>query len=103
MGFFIAYLGFKNTGLATFSDSGLALGDFYPACGALLALITLAVMGVLTAYKVRGADSDRHHCRHHHQHSYGCVYAACFALVSLPDMSEIRQSGAVLRLQVRVG
>ncbi|MFR6085894.1 MAG: solute carrier family 23 protein [Oscillospiraceae bacterium] len=54
VGFFIAYLGFKNTGLATFSDSGLALGDFtQPAV--LLALITLAVMGVLTAYKVRGA------------------------------------------------
>ena len=44
VGFFIAYLGFKNTGLATFSDSGLALGDFtQPAV--LLALITLAVMG----------------------------------------------------------
>ena len=28
VGFFIAYLGFKNTGLAAFSDSGLALGDF---------------------------------------------------------------------------
>ena len=52
VGFFIAYLGFKNTGLAAFSDSGLALGDFtQPAV--LLALITMAVMGVLTAYKVR--------------------------------------------------
>ena len=54
VGFFIAYLGFKNTGLAVFSDSGLALGDFtQPAV--LLAIITMVIMGVLTAYKVRGA------------------------------------------------
>ena len=54
VGFFIAYLGFKNTGLAVFSDSGLALGDFtQPAV--LLAVITMLIMGVLTAYKVRGA------------------------------------------------
>ena len=53
VGFFIAYLGFKNTGLAVFSN-GLALGDFSQPT-VLLALITMAVMGVLTAYKVRGA------------------------------------------------
>ena len=54
VGFFIAYLGFKNTGLAVFSDSGLALGDFtQPAV--LLAVISMLIMGVLTAYKVRGA------------------------------------------------
>lgn len=53
VGFFIAYLGFKNTGLAVF-ESGLALGDFtQPAV--LLALITMIITGVLTAYKVRGA------------------------------------------------
>ena len=87
VGFFIAYLGFKNTGLATFSDSGLALGDFtQPAV--LLALITLAVMGVLTAYKVRGAIL------------IGIIVGTIIsipmgvstlpaALVSLPDMSEI--------------
>ena len=87
MGFFIAYLGFKNTGLAAFSDSGLALGDFtQPAV--LLALITLAVMGVLTAYKVRGAIL------------IGIIVGTIISipmgvstlpttLVSLPDMSEI--------------
>ena len=53
VGFFIAYLGFKNTGLAVFSN-GLALGDFSQPT-VLLALITMVVMGVLTAYKVRGA------------------------------------------------
>lgn len=47
VGFFIAYLGFKNTGLAVFSDSGLALGDFtQPAV--LLAVITMLIMGVST-------------------------------------------------------
>ena len=87
VGFFIAYLGFKNTGLAAFSDSGLALGDFtQPAV--LLALITLAVMGVLTAYKVRGAIL------------IGIIVGTIISipmgvstlpttLVSLPDMSEI--------------
>lgn len=53
VGFFIAYLGFKNTGLAVFSN-GLALGDFSQPT-VLLALITMVVMGVLTAYKIRGA------------------------------------------------
>lgn len=53
VGFFIAYLGFKNTGLATF-NGGLALGEFsQPAV--LLALIALVIMGALTALKVRGA------------------------------------------------
>ena len=87
VGFFIAYLGFKNTGLAAFSDSGLALGDFtQPAV--LLALITMAVMGVLTAYKVRGAIL------------IGIIVGTVISipmgvstlpttLVSLPDMSEI--------------
>lgn len=53
VGFFIAYLGFKNTGLAVF-EGGMARGDFtQPAV--LLALIALVIMGALTAYKVRGA------------------------------------------------
>lgn len=53
VGFFIAYLGFSNTGLAVF-DGGLALGDFTQP-SVLLALMTMVIMGVLTAYKVRGA------------------------------------------------
>ena len=102
VGFFIAYLGFKNTGLfpeqaVNWEWSGnlireakkknLALGDFtQPAV--LLALITMAVMGVLTAYKVRGAIL------------IGIIVGTIIsipmgvstlpaALVSLPDMSEI--------------
>ncbi len=54
VGFFVAYLGFKNTGIAVFSEAGVARGDFtQPAV--LLSLVSLLVMGVLTAYKVRGA------------------------------------------------
>lgn len=53
IGFFIAYLGFKNTGLATF-DGGLGMGDFHdPAV--LLSLVGLAIIAILTAYKVKGA------------------------------------------------
>ena len=48
VGFFIAYLGFSNTGLASF-ESGLALGDFTQP------LITLVIMAILTAFKVPGA------------------------------------------------
>ncbi len=53
VGFFIAYLGFKNTGLAVF-DGGLSRGDF-TAPSVLLALIALIIMGTLSAYHVRGA------------------------------------------------
>ena len=53
VGFFIAYLGFSNTGLASF-ESGLALGDFTQPT-VLLALITLVIMAILTAFKVPGA------------------------------------------------
>lgn len=53
VGFFIAYLGFKNTGLAVF-EGGLARGDFTTP-SVLLALIALVIMGALSAYKVRGA------------------------------------------------
>lgn len=53
IGFFIAYLGFKNTGLATF-DGGLGMGDFHdPAV--LLSLAGLAIIAILTAYKIKGA------------------------------------------------
>ncbi len=54
VGFFVSYLGFKNTGLATFSADGLAIGDFAVPT-VLLALITLVITAVLNAYKVRGA------------------------------------------------
>lgn len=53
IGFFVAYLGFKNTGLATF-DGGLGMGDFTTA-PVLLTLLGLAVMAILTVLQVRGA------------------------------------------------
>lgn len=54
VGFFVSYLGFDNAGLALFEGGSLALGDFsLPTTQ--LALITLAITAVLTAYKVRGA------------------------------------------------
>lgn len=53
IGFFIAYLGFKNTGLITF-DGGLGIGDFHdPAV--ILAIVGLALIAILTAHKVKGA------------------------------------------------
>ncbi len=53
IGFFIAYLGFKQTGMATF-DGGLGMGDFsQPAVR--LALIGLIITGILQAYKLKGA------------------------------------------------
>ena len=54
VGFFVSYLGFDNAGLALFEGGSLALGDFTLATTQ-LALITLAVTAVLTAFKVRGA------------------------------------------------
>lgn len=53
VGFFVSYLGFKNTGLASF-ESGLSMGDL-TSTTVQLALITLLIIAVLTAYKVRGA------------------------------------------------
>lgn len=54
IGFFIAYLGFKNTGIASFSDGGLGTGDFTnPAV--VLSILGLIVIAILTAYKVKGA------------------------------------------------
>jgi len=53
IGFFIAYIGFKNTGIGTYVD-GIAQGDFTdPAV--LLAILGLILIAVLTAYKVNGA------------------------------------------------
>lgn len=53
IGFFIAYLGFKNTGLATF-EGGLGIGDLKQPV-VLLTLIAITLIGILTAYKVKGA------------------------------------------------
>lgn len=53
IGFFIAYLGFKNTGIGDFAN-GIAMGDFTdPAV--LLAIAGLLVISILTAYQVKGA------------------------------------------------
>lgn len=53
IGFYIAYLGFKNSGIGSFS-SGISLGDFTQP-SVYLALLGLALIGVLNAYKVKGA------------------------------------------------
>ncbi|MEG0841729.1 MAG: NCS2 family permease [Erysipelotrichaceae bacterium] len=53
IGFFIAYLGFKNTGIGNFTN-GIGMGDFtQPAV--ILAIVGLIIIAVLTAYKVKGA------------------------------------------------
>ncbi len=53
IGFFIAYLGFKNTGIGDFS-SGIGMGNFTePAV--FLALAGLLIIAILTAYKIHGA------------------------------------------------
>lgn len=53
IGFFIAYLGFKNTGIADFS-AGFGMGDFTDP-KVYLAILGLAIIAILTAYKVNGA------------------------------------------------
>ena len=53
IGFFIAYLGFKNTGIGTFTD-GIAMGDFTSPT-VILAILGLVIIAVLTAFKVKGA------------------------------------------------
>ncbi len=53
IGFFIAYLGLKSTGIAVFSN-GLGMGDFTNP-SVLLALFGLLVIAALTAYKIKGA------------------------------------------------
>lgn len=53
IGFFIAYLGFNNSGLGTY-NGGISMGDFTnPAV--VLAVLGLIIIAVLTAYKVKGA------------------------------------------------
>jgi AGZA family xanthine/uracil permease-like MFS transporter len=53
VGFFIAQLGFKNSGLANF-DGGLKIGDI-TSPPILLTLITIVIIAILQAYKVKGA------------------------------------------------
>ena len=53
IGFFIAYLGFKNTGIGTYAD-GIGMGDFTQP-SVILALVGLLIIAVLTAFKVKGA------------------------------------------------
>lgn len=53
IGFFIAYLGFKNTGIAVFTD-GIGAGNFTDP-KVFLAILGLAIIAILTAYKVNGA------------------------------------------------
>ena len=53
IGFFIAYLGFSNTGIGSF-NGGIGMGDFTQP-SVLLAVLGLAIIGVLTAYNVKGA------------------------------------------------
>ena len=54
IGFFIAYLGFKNSGLGAYTASGIGMGDFTdPAV--ILSVVGLLIIAVLTAYKVKGA------------------------------------------------
>lgn len=53
IGFFIAYLGFDNTGIGVYED-GIALGDFTdPAV--LIAVLGLVIISVLTALNIKGA------------------------------------------------
>lgn len=53
IGFYIAYLGFKNSGIGNFS-SGISLGDFTEP-RVYLALLGLVVIGILTVHQVKGA------------------------------------------------
>lgn len=53
IGFFIAYLGFKNSGIGNFTN-GIGLGDF-SSPSVLLAVAGLLLIAILTAHKVKGA------------------------------------------------
>lgn len=53
IGFYIAYLGFNNSGIGNFQN-GITMGDFSNP-SVYLAILGLLVIGVLTAFKVRGA------------------------------------------------
>lgn len=52
IGFFIAYLGFKNSGIGNFTD-GIAIGNFANP-SVILALIGLFLIATLEAHKVKG-------------------------------------------------
>lgn len=54
IGFYIAYLGFQNTGITTFTESGMSMGALTDP-DILLAVLGLVIIAVLTAYKVTGA------------------------------------------------
>lgn len=53
IGFFIAYLGFKNSGIGNFQD-GISLGDFTQP-PVFLAVLGLILIAILTVYHVPGA------------------------------------------------
>lgn len=53
IGFFIAYLGFKNTGIGDFT-SGIGMGDFTNP-EVFLAILGLIIIAVLAAYKINGS------------------------------------------------
>lgn len=53
IGFFIAYLGFKNTGIGNFQE-GISMGDFTQP-SVFLAILGLILIAVLTVHRVPGA------------------------------------------------
>lgn len=53
IGFFIAYLGFSNTGIGVYQD-GISMGDFSQP-SVWLAVLGLVIIAVLTAFHVKGA------------------------------------------------
>lgn len=53
IGFFIAYLGFSNTGIGVYQD-GISMGDFSQP-SVWLAVLGLIIIAVLTAFHVKGA------------------------------------------------
>ncbi|MGL5972198.1 MAG: NCS2 family permease [Oscillospiraceae bacterium] len=53
IGFFIAYLGFKSTGIGSFVD-GISIGDFRNP-KVICAVIGLIIIAILTAHKIKGA------------------------------------------------
>ena len=54
IGFFIAYLGFSNTGIGSYEGGSIGMGDFTDPT-VILAIIGLIIIAILTAYKVKGA------------------------------------------------
>ncbi len=54
IGFFIAYLGFKNSGITVFHENGIEIGNFTDPAIA-LSILGLALIAILTAYNIKGA------------------------------------------------